>query len=146
MKNLNISKGYYEVQLSEDAPTWLINLSDDAISATYEQVKNAVEKAQKLADAENIAETKEELKEAINETVKFQKRIICAIVGGHAYHELLDYLSPNDTPVDPFDYKVKIGDVMAALLVVFVTEIHGEHTQRLTNLMNQPKKKRPRKK
>lgn len=144
MKTLNIGKGYHLVRLSEDAPIWRINLSDYEVEATYNKVKGAVEKAKSLTDKELEAEG-DELEKAINETVKFQRRTISAIVGKEAYNDLLLYLSPDDKPVDPVMYKIKIGDVMAALLVEFVTVAMPSALGELSDLMKKPRKKKRRK-
>ena len=95
---------------------WLVSTDDASLQRMLNKVGNSFDRARDLAAKAEGAATPEEAREANEETVKLQKRVISAIVGEQGYQDILEYIGDGE-PVDPYDYIIVIGDVFGALCV-----------------------------
>ena len=103
-----------------EAPSWEVRFGDADIERMKTVVGDAIERAQALTDERELRERlgdAEGAREVARETARFEKRVITAFIGADGYREALAWVAGEDA--DAADYVTAMGDVMAALLLLF---------------------------
>lgn len=108
-ETINVKDENGDVVLSWDIPT-----DDKHLEIMLKTVGNAMSRFNAIWSKVSKAADKGEEQEQREALVRLMRRTTTAILGQDAWNELLEYMGDGE-PVDPKDYIMDLGEVLAAL-------------------------------
>lgn len=104
-----------------DAPSWEVDFGDASINRIRSIIADAVKRVKWLSDEKSAKELQGDedgARKLTEDMARLQKRVVQAFVGHDGYEQTLAWLGGGER-VDPLDCVTQMGDIMAALMLMF---------------------------